>query len=51
MNGKILIQQIRIISCYSSNMENVIKNKTGWQMVGKQLAMIIHKKIALVNLL
>ena len=32
-------------------MENVIKNKTGWKMVGKQLAMIIYKKIALVNLL
>ena len=42
MIGKTLVHQIGIISCYSNNMANVIKkDEADWQMIGKQLAMII----------
>ena len=45
MISKILVQYIRIIGCYSINMANVIKNEADWQMIGKQLVVIITKKL------
>ena len=30
-----------IIGCYSNNMTNVIKSEADWQMIGKQLAIIM----------
>ena len=40
MIGKTLVQQIRIISSCSNNVENVIKDEADRQMIVKQLAMI-----------